>query len=102
MGVECARRLRALEVLPIIEREARQGVQGTMYIQETRICVDVHGEIDRAVSQGRLSRTWCDTAAAEVRSELVTHGVNIDRSSPLIALGNPGRRQIPIKDSNQT
>ncbi|MDA1053822.1 MAG: hypothetical protein O3C40_25515 [Planctomycetota bacterium] len=72
-----------------------------MNVEQSRIGVDVHRQIDLAVTHRRLRGPRRDARFAQVRSERVTQSVYIDRPPAIVCLCDAGKRQIPIENPLQ-
>ena len=73
-----------------------------MSVEQPRIGVDVHRQVDLAVPQRRLSRAWSNAPFAQQRPERVPQGVNVDGSPAFVPLGDASRQQVPVEDANES
>jgi hypothetical protein len=52
------------------------------------------------VTHRRLSRAWLYAASTQMGAEGVPHRVDVHRATTVIALHNPGGRQITVQYAN--
>ena len=72
-----------------------------MSVEQPRIGVDVHRQVDLAVPQRGLSRAWSYAPFAQQRPERVTQGVNVDGSPAFVPLGNASGSQVTVENPNE-
>ena len=83
--------------LRIIWRELGQRPQRTSHVQQRGVGVDVHGEVQRRVPHGSLSRPWRHAVLAQMRAERVSERVDVQRASYLVALGDACCGQVAVE-----
>ena len=72
-----------------------------MSVEQPRIGVDVHRQVDLAVPQRGLSRAWSNAPFAQQRPECVPQGVNVDGSPTFVPLGDASGSQVTVENSNE-
>ena len=70
----------------IPERESRQRFHRSGHVQQLRIGVDVHGQVDRGMTHGGLCRSRRHPALAQQRAEGVAKGMNVNRPAAFVRL----------------
>jgi hypothetical protein len=92
-----SRRLHALALRRIVERQHREYVERPGHVEQLRVGVRVHRQVQRAMSHRGLSRPRRDSALAQVRAERVPQAVNVERPAALVALVDaPAVPALPI------
>ncbi len=84
-----------------IERQRRQRLQGPLNIEQSRIRVDVHGQIEVGMAYCSLGRLGSNACCAEKRPKRVSEGVHVAPSPPFVNLGDVSSLKIAIKYSHQ-
>ena len=81
--------------------ERRQRIQRPLNVKQLRIGVDVHRQVNRAVSHCGLSRARSNSGFGEQRSESMSQGVNVNRSPPLVGFVDARRLQVTVEPVDQ-
>jgi hypothetical protein len=93
--------------------EHRERVEGAPHVQQLRVGVDVHRQLNVAVPHGGLRRPGGNPALAKQRPEGVPQGVNVQGPAAVVALvddplaahlhpaGDAGRNQVAIQNLHQ-
>lgn len=84
-----------------VEGQARQRVEGTGHVEKARVGVDIGGQFRVAVPHRRSRRAERNPALAQERAERMPQRVNVERSAPVITLGNLRGLQIAVEGPQQ-
>ncbi|HKI36282.1 MAG TPA: hypothetical protein VKA46_30775 [Gemmataceae bacterium] len=84
--------------VPASQRQQRQRVEGAPHVEQGRVGVHVHGQVDLAVTHRGLSGPRHHPALAEQRPEGVTQGVNVEGPAAVVALRDAGELQVAVEN----
>src|SRR5262249_5222469 len=84
-----------------LKRQRRQSVEGTPHVEQLRVRVNAHRQLDVAVTHRGLRRPRGNPPLAEQRPEGSPQGVDIEGRAALVALGDAGKLQVAVKDALQ-
>lgn len=80
-----------------VSRKGRQCIDRIAGIQQCRVGVNIHRQIERRVSHRSHGHTRRDARFAEVRAEGVTESVNIYYPATFIVFGDPSGGYVAVK-----
>src|SRR5205823_2558839 len=69
-----------------VKGEYRERVEGAPHVEQLRVGVHPHRQLDVAVTHGGLSSPRCNPSLAEQRSEGGSQGVKVKAAAPVVAL----------------
>ncbi|HZT83462.1 MAG TPA: hypothetical protein VFA26_24745 [Gemmataceae bacterium] len=84
-----------------VEGQGRQGVEGAAHVEQLRVGVHVHRQVQRRVPHGGLCNPRRHPAFAQVRAESVPQGVNVEGPAAVVALRDAGKAQVAVEDLHQ-
>lgn len=80
------------------KRKLRKQLHRPRHVQESRIGVHIHGQVDGTVTHRFLSRSRGHSNAAQHRTERMPKSMNIHLPTPFVNLRDSSRLKIPIEN----